>query len=810
MKFKFLTPVFCFLLLFPPLFLCSQITLRVIVFAATDDSYIGKGNRRSVAMLEEEFKRIKNETNGLIDLQADWYVGKDFSFSKFMEVVEGLKYWNVSNDIVLFYFMGHGFIDEEHTSPNLLFYTTTGPVNDGIVANHHLNLKEVHEKIKSAGARLTITIGEACNTTIEQIKDARLIDTLNQTNVSPPRILKPLRYAELFQIPAGEIMIQSSLRGQYSYVSDLYGGIFTQAFVEALHQVVTSPNPARWKELIAFTKQNAVNLSKKAKLAEKQLPVAGILQLNEGKLIETEYDEPENIIVEAVEQFRGSKHLKKEVRNMMKGRTSSGRVYGLLQQPDIAEINTKYQPLSHYILLGHMGETHDEKGQVLLFYSIARLLYKPLSGPPRISEIDDKVIQKMNRFAERKQRKSKIAKEIASAGSVFHWLIGKQKDYVEILQDQLTGKENEIQDLYDFIAEINQEIVQEEKEIEAINQKAALFQDSIKANRDTIRALDTYKKARVTASIHNVNAATENDFVQIGPYINCLQKNGSPEPCKASIPAIVQAARATINFELDNASNTGKLPLELKGASIGAYCDPKIVEATQNMVDVLTGALSNVPKKNKYMDKIAISGVIKGSADYRGAGKLLSIVFKASQDITETYTDKYGNIKTARFLESVGVRITNEQLAFLRAYCAYDLIKTKVSDLTNNMIDLGNDRKFNIEFEAIEQSVNDKQNADDFRGVDIKINIENLYNYVEEAIQTYMEENDRLMKEIKQYELTKESHELKIKGLEQERKKVLADIDVKRMEISQIQTTINKHGLYGSVTKDKIEDMNKY
>jgi len=777
----------------------AQTNMRALIFAATDDTYIGKGNTKSVELLETELERIKDVTNGAIKPQILKFTGAKCNLSEFKKAISDLQSWDISDDIILFYFMGHGFMDDSLASPNLLFYNTKGPLSKGVISNNNINLAQAHEQIKALGARFTISVGEACNTHIEKSKDAQLVDTMNIVNNMPFGVNAENRLEELFLLPEGDVMLQSSLRGQYSFVSDLYGGIFTQAFIQAIHYVSSSPNPALWNQLVTQTKQIAVTLCKNAQLTEKQFPKSQVQinSLKEADKVEPDYKSKE-FLEQVADEFKQSKLLKKAMKNMVKGKMSSEKIYVLLKRSDIAEKNIKYQPFSHYLMLAKIGEDIEyEIGEVYLHYNVARSLFnnKPF---PKLSLVDVKVIEKIEKLARRKRNKNDVANEIYEAGSVYKWLFARQDSLNATLVNMKKVKEGEIQDLYDFIATIDGKILKEEQKIAHINEEMDSIRAIMAVNNDTIGQLNLFKQARVSASIADVNQLKKSDVNEIIPYLSCLQTKLDKDSCQASTPAMVAAGMATINLSLDKNTTTGKLKPDLKKFKLGKYCDASIEAATGNLLDVLLNVFSKVPKQPEYMEKIVITGVVKGLADFRGAGKLLNIRFKPNEDIYEVYSNKYGDVKDFKFSKGASKRITNEQLAFLRAYCAYNLIKDKILYATDGMVNVESESQFDIDFVAIEQNKKDTKEADRSRGVEIDINIEKLYEFIADQIDYFTKENLKLKNGLEQRAIARQQSRYKIKGLKTERKQILQEIDTKQAEIENIEKIIDKCGLYGS------------
>ena len=100
-------------------------TMHVIIFAATSDTEIGGGNTISYQNLLTEVDRVRINTG----MDVVFYPGnsnkpgkntpKNFNTETANQVISAVNC--EANDVVLFYFIGHGYQSILNETPNLIF-----------------------------------------------------------------------------------------------------------------------------------------------------------------------------------------------------------------------------------------------------------------------------------------------------------------------------------------------------------------------------------------------------------------------------------------------------------------------------------------------------------------------------------------------------------------------------------------------------------------------------------------------------------------------------------------------------------------
>ena len=217
------------------LFFCSSLsygqTIHAIVFAATNDATIGDGSQKSFNLISSEIETIINQTG----LRSKLYyrTGDAFTLGSYQSVINDLEDVNLSQDVVLFYFLGHGY-QSNNPYPNVVFKNTSGVVSQQDLDEASVSLEDISRELNQKGARLTIVIGEACNNELD-LDSGNYTNTEDiVTNLTPPLATQE-KYRRLFLQAEGSILVSSSRSGQPSYISKSEGGAFTQSFLKALH-----------------------------------------------------------------------------------------------------------------------------------------------------------------------------------------------------------------------------------------------------------------------------------------------------------------------------------------------------------------------------------------------------------------------------------------------------------------------------------------------------------------------------------------------------------------------------------------------
>lgn len=138
----------------------------LLIAANTLDPTIGKGCKADIDSVRHIFEKLSVEMKfNFIELIIQ---GEDYGKENILSAINILTPGN--NDIVVFYYSGHGFSYEKDAAKKYpQVDLRSHPFSDKIdVINAHTeNLADLFELIKHRGARLNIVIGDCCNSLIE-------------------------------------------------------------------------------------------------------------------------------------------------------------------------------------------------------------------------------------------------------------------------------------------------------------------------------------------------------------------------------------------------------------------------------------------------------------------------------------------------------------------------------------------------------------------------------------------------------------------------------------------------------------------
>ncbi len=149
------------------------------------------------------------------------------------------------NDIVFYYYSGHGFRydDQDVVWP----YMNVCKSNNDPIEKCALSLNWVYQELEKKGPRLTISMGDCCNSLIG----------MNEPKMSLSRSLSyrsqhaPDGYKKLFLETKGVVVASGSIAGQYSLGTE-DGGIYSNSLIEVLKN--SRENSAvSWQAVLAKT-----------------------------------------------------------------------------------------------------------------------------------------------------------------------------------------------------------------------------------------------------------------------------------------------------------------------------------------------------------------------------------------------------------------------------------------------------------------------------------------------------------------------------------------------------------------------------
>lgn len=223
----------------------------------------------------QDSKAMRSEVRGIAQLlgmnvQIYDVSGDQFSLTGLKRALRQLKPSN--DDVVIFHYSGHGFRfdDQEDEFPQLSLCPTG---YEELLDNNYVGLSDVYEVLLSKQARLTIVLGDCCNSNLgvpRPITQTAFL-TRDRSNVS----LEKLR--QLFLSAQGSVISSAASPGEVSWC-DLNGGMYTNAFLQSLRSEISllAEGEPSWGNIIDSTITQAQTRSAKLIKAQHGLQKAAI------------------------------------------------------------------------------------------------------------------------------------------------------------------------------------------------------------------------------------------------------------------------------------------------------------------------------------------------------------------------------------------------------------------------------------------------------------------------------------------------------------------------------------------------------
>jgi len=257
-------------------------TLYAIICAATLVNDIGSGCEASALQIEQTI----GFAGALCGMPVKYYFckGSDFQKDFILRTLDSIN--PRTNDAIFFFATSHGFNMADSTTryPYLVAHPTRESTLAACeVEEFGLSLeKEVYATLEKKNARLTVVLGEACNTVIEW----RLPEQYNAMNLNCAARMK-----DLFANSRGKVIGASSKPGQASWTDPSNGGVYTQSFINAMNDLLASPKPVSWDDQMEKTRQYSISHAQKAKLPGGQESIHDV-QIQSAVFFIDEYDQP--------------------------------------------------------------------------------------------------------------------------------------------------------------------------------------------------------------------------------------------------------------------------------------------------------------------------------------------------------------------------------------------------------------------------------------------------------------------------------------------------------------------------------------
>lgn len=218
---------------------------HLILVANTKDQSLGFSCETSKSREINFFREIANQSG--LTFYPKIIDGYNFNKSSLLAAIDNLK--PGKNDVVVFYYNGHGFRFETDTDPYpRLALSVNIDSREAVKDNYSIPLSEVYNKIKSKNARLSIIIGDCCNSFAPPKPVYRSAVTASSANT-----ISTMNCNQLFLFSKGNIIATSATKGEYALYDVGPGGVgfFSNALLNSLDYYLStfSTNP-NWNDVL--------------------------------------------------------------------------------------------------------------------------------------------------------------------------------------------------------------------------------------------------------------------------------------------------------------------------------------------------------------------------------------------------------------------------------------------------------------------------------------------------------------------------------------------------------------------------------
>lgn len=145
--------------------------LYLVVVASTNDSTLQPNCAIDARKVVNMFSEIANSVLGLLprNIHIDSIYGNNYSRANVEIALQKIPVTNKNNNLVIFYYSGHGFHNKKFPDKVYPFFDLRDPTKQKFykdLETQTLNVQDIYDTILTKGARFNLVLSDCCNDTV--------------------------------------------------------------------------------------------------------------------------------------------------------------------------------------------------------------------------------------------------------------------------------------------------------------------------------------------------------------------------------------------------------------------------------------------------------------------------------------------------------------------------------------------------------------------------------------------------------------------------------------------------------------------
>ena len=231
--------------------LCASLkaqTFHAILFADTNDESIGKSTMLDLNSVSNMLVEAQSSLKGKMEFVYYIYPDDYCSPQNLRKVLDNIRCQ--SDDVVFFYYSGHGVRSMQDTSPYPQM--CLGQTNEAQM----VSVEGVDRALARKNPRLRFVITDCCNSEDEYVTPKLEISKGN----SMVNARRAGNYEKLFMGKYGNMIVTSSKAGETSSCNNQLGGFFTYCLLAVLDKAIRQ-DVTDWQVIMDAVKKSTIDLS---------------------------------------------------------------------------------------------------------------------------------------------------------------------------------------------------------------------------------------------------------------------------------------------------------------------------------------------------------------------------------------------------------------------------------------------------------------------------------------------------------------------------------------------------------------------